>query len=134
MLFDLDHFKSINDMLGHAAGYAVLRVAARAIQCDLRPVDSFGRIGGEEFTVMLSGVETTTGRAIAERFRAAIAGMRVPGHPGLRVSASFGVAPVTEATRSAQALMEGTDRALYAAKVAGRNRVVAGEAVSARLD
>lgn len=134
VLFDLDHFKAVNDSRGHAAGDAVLRATARAVQRELRQVDSFGRVGGEEFAVLLQGVTEPEGLVIAERLRAAIAAASVPDHPGLRVTASFGLAAVDAVTPSAAALMAGADRALYAAKAAGRNRVVVGRADSPCLN
>ncbi len=126
ILFDLDHFKRINDTLGHAAGDAVLRATARTVLRELRVEDSFGRVGGEEFAVLLSHVDAATAMDVAERLRRAIAAMVVPGHPSLKVSASFGVVALTDAAPSVEALMEAADAALYAAKAGGRDRVEAG--------
>lgn len=126
VLFDLDHFKRINDRLGHAAGDAVLRATARTVLRELRVEDSFGRVGGEEFAILLSGAEASVAADVAERIRGAIARMEVPGYPGLPVSASFGVVALTDAASSPEALMEAADVALYAAKAEGRNCVVAG--------
>jgi len=123
VLFDLDHFKRINDTRGHAAGDAVLRAAARTVMAELRLEDSFGRVGGEEFAVLVNGADAAIGLEVAERIRAAIARMAIPGHPGLTATASFGVVALTDATPSAGALVEAADTALYAAKSGGRNRV-----------
>jgi diguanylate cyclase (GGDEF)-like protein len=126
ILFDLDHFKRINDTLGHAAGDAVLRATARTVLRELRVEDSFGRLGGEEFAVLVSGADAAGAADVAERLRRAVAAMVVPGYPGLKVSASFGVVALTDAAPSVEALMEAADGALYAAKAAGRNRVETG--------
>jgi diguanylate cyclase (GGDEF)-like protein len=126
ILFDLDHFKRINDTLGHAAGDAVLRATARTVLGELRVEDSFGRVGGEEFAVLVSHADPVAAVDVAERLRRAIAAMAVPGHPGLQVSASFGVVALSDAAPSPEALMEAADAALYAAKAGGRNRVETG--------
>lgn len=133
VLFDLDHFKRINDGLGHAAGDAVLRATARTVLRELRVEDSFGRVGGEEFAILLSGAEASVALDVAERVRRAIERMEVPGYPGLPVSASFGVVALTEAAANPEALMEAADAALYAAKSEGRNRVVLGRVEAPRL-
>jgi diguanylate cyclase (GGDEF)-like protein len=134
ILFDLDHFKRINDTRGHAAGDAVLRATARTVLRELRVEDSFGRVGGEEFAVLLNHVDLATAVEVAERLRRAIAAMAVPGQPDLAVSASFGVVALTDATPSAEALMEGADVALYAAKAGGRNRVETGACAPALVN
>lgn len=126
ILFDLDHFKRINDTLGHAAGDAVLRATARTVLGELRVEDSFGRVGGEELAVLVSNADAAAAADVAERLRRAIAAMTVPGHPGLKVTASFGVVPLTDAVPSPEALMEAADVAQYAAKAGGRNRVEIG--------
>ena len=126
ILFDLDHFKRINDTLGHAAGDAVLKATARTVLRELRVEDSFGRVGGEEFAVLLNHVDLTTAADVAERLRRAVAAMVVPGYPQLKVTASFGVAALTDATPAPAALMAAADGALYAAKSGGRNRVQTG--------
>jgi diguanylate cyclase (GGDEF)-like protein len=131
VLFDLDHFKRINDTRGHAAGDEVLRATARAVQRELRAEDSFGRVGGEEFAVLLAGADTAAALDVAERIRAAIARMSVPGQADLRVTASFGVVALDAAAPSAAALTEAADTALYAAKRGGRNRVEAAQPLPA---
>lgn len=123
ILLDLDHFKRINDTLGHAAGDAVLRATARTVLRELRVEDSLGRVGGEEFAVLLAEADAATGAEVAERIRRAIAAMKIPGHDGLKVTASFGVVALTDAAPSPEALMQAADAALYAAKDGGRNRV-----------
>jgi diguanylate cyclase (GGDEF)-like protein len=131
VLFDLDHFKRVNDTLGHAAGDAVLRATARTVLAELRVEDSFGRVGGEEFAILLAGADAHRAVEVAQRVRRAIARMTVPGHEGLRVTASFGVVPLTDATTSPEVLMDAADAALYRAKDGGRDRVELGAAVPA---
>ncbi|TKD51101.1 sensor domain-containing diguanylate cyclase [Sphingomonas baiyangensis] len=118
-LFDLDHFKSINDGFGHAGGDAVLRDVARVAAGCLRHGDSIGRIGGEEFLIVLAGADRASAERVAERVRLAIE-QRVS--IGLRrVTISAGVATMGD-DRDRDALLERADRALYAAKAGGRNR------------
>jgi diguanylate cyclase (GGDEF)-like protein len=116
-LVDLDHFKRLNDAEGHAAGDEVLRRCARAWQEGLRAGDLLGRYGGEEFGVLLPETGLDEAREVVERLRAATPG---------RVTCSAGVALLGDG--GAAALVADADRALYAAKAAGRDRVrVAGE-------
>ena len=95
LMVDLDHFKKINDTHGHAAGDQVLVALARCIESQLRSTDVVVRYGGEEFTVLLPDTPIAGGFVSAERLRAAIAAMteREGLPPGLRVTASIGVAP-----------------------------------------
>jgi diguanylate cyclase (GGDEF)-like protein len=113
---DLDRFKRVNDLYGHARGDRVLKEAVTAIRSGLRGFDSLYRIGGEEFVIVLPRTTLRQGAEIAERVRAAVELAR-PG--GLDVTASFGVASSTGDVVAA------ADKALYAAKRRGRNRVVA---------
>ncbi len=115
VLFDLDHFKAVNDAGGHAAGDAALRAVSAACTAMLRAEDVLGRIGGEEFGVLLPE-QAGEAVAAAERFRLGIAAI-----PGLRVTASFGVAPLTGDIASAGAWLAVADHALFAAKRGGRN-------------
>lgn len=130
ILFDLDHFKFVNDSLGHAAGDAVLKATARKVLGELRLEDSLGRIGGEEFALLISGADLDAGLEVAERVRAAIARMEVPGHPDLSVTASFGVVTLDPGAQP-ESLMIAADRALYEAKQGGRNQVRTGSAADA---
>jgi diguanylate cyclase (GGDEF)-like protein len=116
VICDLDRFKRVNDAHGHARGDRVLREASEAMRCALRGFDAVYRLGGEEFVVVLPGLDADQGALIAERLRAAVEAAR-PG--GLRVTASFGAAAGTDP----HVLLEAADRALYAAKRQGRNRV-----------
>lgn len=126
LLADIDHFKAINDRHGHAAGDHALRIVARTLQAALRPDDLMGRIGGEEFAVMLAGMPVELGMSIAERARAAIAALQVTTAEGepIALSISIGVAPLVAGSALEQALAQ-ADAAMYSAKRGGRNRVLA---------
>ena len=127
ILLDLDHFKEINDRHGHGAGDKVLQVAAARIRSSLRSMDTVGRYGGDEFLIILPTVEPTTSVRIAERVRLALGGGLV--HAGgvtVRVTASQGIA-VSDGSEYPQILIERADAALYAAKRAGRDRVVSAD-------
>ena len=119
VVFDVDHFKRINDTLGHDAGDEVLRRIGDTVGASIRRSDVFGRLGGEEFAVVLPDTEVADGAAAAEELRSCI-GAAAPG-PSLTVS--FGVAAARDAL-DARALLADADRALYAAKRGGRDRVV----------
>ena len=124
---DLDHFKSINDRLGHAAGDEVLRELAKVYQAGLRAnLDWLARIGGEEFVVVLPDANLDVASTVAERLRIAIE-CAVLAHGGetIRASASFGVS-MCRAGDSAASVIARADAALYDAKSRGRNRVLAG--------
>ncbi|WP_370157992.1 diguanylate cyclase [Salipiger bermudensis] len=129
LLADLDHFKQVNDRFGHAAGDVVLREVARRLNAILRPSDLVARIGGEEFLVTLPDATAETAHAVAQRLRASVAARRftLPGTPArLPVTLSIGLAlSGSGAAPGADALLERADRALYAAKDAGRDRVMA---------
>lgn len=121
VLLDLDHFKVINDTHGHAMGDRVLKRAVAACQAHLRSTDLIGRLGGEEFGVLLSECELELALQRVDRMRAAVAADHET--PGVQVSASFGVASVTISGYELRQLMGDADDALYQAKRAGRNRV-----------
>lgn len=121
---DIDHFKRINDTHGHQTGDVVLQVAAQRIRSVLRSYDSVGRLGGEEFLLVLPGCGGTEAREIAERARQAIADVPIPMAFGdVRTSLSLGLAWTPDGRVAASVLIESADEALYQAKAAGRNRV-----------
>ena len=125
IMADIDHFKMINDTYGHGAGDAVLRAAAIAMQKCLRPYDSIGRYGGEEFLAVAPNCPAAAVIKVAERMRHAIEELEVDtGAAGiLRLSCSFGVAIASSALQDEAAVIDSADQALYMAKHRGRNRV-----------
>jgi len=138
-MIDIDHFKTINDTHGHAAGDAVLARLARLLRELGRPQDLVGRLGGEEFLIAWSGIGPERAAEIAERIRQAVAEADWgPVAPGLRVSASIGVAtlgPALAADATLGDLLADADLALYRAKRAGRDQVaVAGAAPAGPAD
>ena len=123
LAFDVDHFKSINDTYGHAAGDQVLRAVTRAVGAQLRQSDLFGRVGGEEFAILLPNTDPSGALDVAEKLRGAIRALKFPGsHPPMGVTASFGVAAFDQFGDDVQSLLVKADEALYDAKRAGRNR------------
>lgn len=132
ILFDLDHFKRINDTFGHAAGDRVLQAVAATTRNLCRENDILGRYGGEEFMAVLPGTPPEGAMEIAERWRQTLMNTPVflPDGEEVRVTASFGVAWIHELTvepdGDEMALLKRTDDALYQAKAAGRNRVASG--------
>ena len=117
LMLDLDHFKDINDTHGHQTGDNVLRAVGRCLGMVLRSQDTVGRLGGEEFGVLLPGLDAKAAVGVAHRLRRAVAGLRPEGLP---VTVSLGVATGTD---DVDALLGRADECLYAAKRAGRNRV-----------
>jgi diguanylate cyclase (GGDEF)-like protein len=122
VLADLDGFKDVNDEHGHAVGDAVLRVFAGVLRETLRESDVAGRWGGEEFLLLLPGADEEGAAQLAERVRVELAARSIPGVPGLRVTASFGVAQYAGEPNTEQ-LVAAADDALYRAKRAGKDRV-----------
>jgi diguanylate cyclase (GGDEF)-like protein len=118
-LLDVDKFKQYNDSFGHPAGDEALRILARVLQENLRVSDLPARYGGEEFAVILPGTDSREAMEIAERVRAAI---EREAFPHRLVTVSIGVV-VAQTFWEAEPLIAQADSALYAAKVAGRNRV-----------
>jgi diguanylate cyclase (GGDEF)-like protein len=118
---DLDYFKSVNDRLGHRAGDEALVRAGRVLMRHRRAGDSIARTGGEEFTILLPGASEHEAYLVSERMRAAVE-HEFEGDVGLTFS--FGIATFPDHGRSADAVLEAADQALYAAKALGRNRCV----------
>jgi diguanylate cyclase (GGDEF)-like protein len=122
LLCDLDHFKSVNDRFGHAAGDAVLQDVAYAMRATLRAGDSIYRVGGEEILVMLPGAGHADAMEIAERLRQEVRDRRPVGVP---VTLSIGVAVAEPGLVDTEEMLSRADSALYAAKAGGRDRVFA---------
>lgn len=127
VLVDIDHFKRVNDTYGHEAGDQVLRGVAAALRAQARAGDFVARLGGEEFVIVMLGLDTRTAFSAVDRLRAALvaADIRAVGAPA-GVTASFGVA-LRQGAEVWDDLLCRADRATYAAKAAGRNRVVVTE-------
>lgn len=129
LMFDIDHFKRINDEYGHAAGDTVLIEISRLISQRLRKQDSFGRYGGEEFCVLLPGTDRDGAWTLAEGLREAVASARLAvGANSVSVTISIGIgiceAKCAECKADFASMLNDADRALYQGKVAGRNRAV----------
>jgi diguanylate cyclase (GGDEF)-like protein len=123
VMFDIDHFKQINDTHGHGIGDRVIAAIANLCSELMRPSDSIGRLGGEEFAILLR--ETSEAEAVlaARRYCAAISEMVVDNNPPLKLTASFGVAALATDRLDSAAWLSAADAALYEAKRKGRNRV-----------
>lgn len=125
MIVDVDHFKDFNDHYGHPAGDVVLASISQCLEVSVRPYDRIYRYGGEEFLLYMPNTTMDVAVGLAERLRAAVASKEIraaSSGPVLRVTASFGVAPL-EVDRSVEESIDQADRALYQAKSRGRNRV-----------
>jgi diguanylate cyclase (GGDEF)-like protein len=127
IMIDVDYFKAINDTYGHPVGDEVLRHLAKLLKLELRPADLLARFGGEEFVLVLDGVGLTAALGVAERLRARIEHERVElDQLSVRYTASMGVVCSDEHDYDLIRLISAGDAAMYQAKHAGRNRVVAG--------
>jgi diguanylate cyclase (GGDEF)-like protein len=126
LMLDIDHFKRINDQYGHPAGDAVIKALADVCTRALRPTDVIARYGGEEFVINLPNTDAAQAQRIAERVRLAVADARVPSeHGAIAFTVSIGLATCSDETPLAEAIAR-ADKALYAAKRGGRNRVALG--------
>jgi len=123
LVLDVDHFKKVNDTYGHAAGDEVLKAVATTCRSKLRTSDLFGRLGGEEFAILLPHVGAEDAMIAAEKLRAEIAARSISGEFGtLNVTASFGVSALSIVRRDIETLLAQADAAMYQAKGTGRNR------------
>jgi diguanylate cyclase (GGDEF)-like protein len=127
VMLDLDRFKSVNDRFGHPVGDHVLVGLAALLRRRLRPSDTLGRYGGEEFAILLEDLGLDEATRVIDRVRAEFAAMELRSADGetFRASFSAGLALLDPATMDLPAWQDAADKALYAAKAAGRNRVLA---------
>lgn len=131
MMLDLDFFKRINDGYGHAVGDLALKSFADTAFASLRATDLFGRMGGEEFAILLPQTPATQVQPVAERLREGVAAIQLVTPQGVvRFTVSIGVADLSSVDDGFDSLLARADQALYAAKSAGRNRVCLAEAPS----
>jgi two-component system cell cycle response regulator len=136
MMFDIDHFKQVNDRWGHPAGDDVLRELSERTLRQVRSVDLAARIGGEEFVVVMPETNLAGAAVVADRLRLAVADQpfTLQGYDQkLPVTVSIGVAVTNSSSESLEALLKRADDALYAAKNGGRNRVVAAPPALSRM-
>ncbi len=125
LMLDIDHFKSVNDTLGHAAGDIVIKAFADIIQETIRDNDLVGRYGGEEFVVAMPGLTELEAAQTADKIRISIMNKEFKEiSKELRVTSSFGVSSTTSGIWASDRLVDIADQALYIAKTSGRNRVV----------
>ncbi|MFA5628381.1 MAG: diguanylate cyclase [Thiohalomonadaceae bacterium] len=126
MMLDLDHFKLVNDTYGHAAGDAVLRHVAKLMQENIRNIDIPGRLGGEEFAILLPGIQSSEAFKTAERLRQIIASTPTILGDGTSISLtiSIGISDILREDSQADTPLSRADKALYHAKQTGRNRTV----------
>jgi diguanylate cyclase (GGDEF)-like protein len=125
LMVDIDHFKAVNDKHGHLAGDEVLAAVARTVAQALRPRDLVGRLGGEEFGAVLSGLNLLDAEGAAERLRTQVRDVRVRADSGdwISVTVSVGVSELSVTGGDLRLLLDAADTALYAAKEAGRDCV-----------
>lgn len=125
LMIDLDHFKNINDTYGHGIGDSVLQEVSEVIGTTLRKIDVPGRLGGEEFVVLLPETNLSNGMIVAERLRKAISKIQVPVENGTPryVTASLGLAAMDEKNSDLKSIITAADEAMYKAKDQGRNRI-----------
>lgn len=132
LMLDLDHFKRVNDELGHQAGDQVLIEISNLFDCELRDSDILARYGGEEFLIIATNTASTAAAALAERLRICIEAhtfltdFSEAAQQGIRITVSIGVASFADSSNDEESLIKLADRNLYRAKHGGRNQVVAG--------
>ncbi|MGP3699435.1 GGDEF domain-containing protein, partial [Rhodobacter sp. NSM] len=123
VLFDIDDFKAFNDTYGHPAGDRVLRSVGRCTRSTIRRSDIFGRVGGDEFAIVLPDTSLAEAERLMERLRRRLGAIRLVEAPHVAVTASFGLAAVRDPDATARSLMKSADKALYAAKAHGKNAI-----------
>ncbi len=124
LALDIDHFKSINDTFGHQAGDEVLRSICTCCQSLLRASDIFGRLGGEEFSILLPDTDKESASIMAQRILDNISALKVKYEEGIiSFTTSIGISQLTDECQNMEALMKNSDEALYKAKNNGRNRM-----------
>jgi diguanylate cyclase (GGDEF)-like protein len=123
ILFDIDHFKSVNDTYGHPKGDSVLELIAQGCLTNLRENDIIGRYGGEEFIILMPSTDVTNAKIVAERLRRSVLQENIDNGNGETLTISLGVAAYHENCKDIDDLVARADRALYTAKNSGRNRV-----------
>ena len=133
LMLDVDHFKSINDRFGHLEGDRALVAFSSAVMEGLRPGDAVGRLGGEEFGVLLQGTTLPQGHEVAMRLLNCVrtlelAGMDAVGSHRYRITASMGLGTLRGSDRSLRDLLDRADQALYQAKREGRDRIALADA------
>lgn len=126
-LMDVDHFKNINDRFGHMVGDEVLRRIASKIKDEIRATDCFGRYGGEEFLLVLTATDLSGAAELVERIRQSVAEMHLTELGGQAVTISIGIAQNRD-NEAIEHTLSRADKALYAAKASGRNRLALAEA------
>ena len=134
-MLDIDHFKSFNDRYGHAVGDQVIGVVVSTVTEHLRSDDFVGRYGGEEFCVILPGINGLQCTMVAERIRQAIetiSGGKIRMTSGIRITSSFGVSSLSSGACDPLELIDQADKALYAAKERGRNSVIHWESLKSQ--
>ena len=124
LMVDIDHFKAVNDRYGHATGDMAISWVAKACQEDQRASDIVGRIGGEEFALLLPETDLAQAKFVAERIRKKVESHSLASNETFALAVSIGVATATLSMAGIDALMSAADQALYEAKSKGRNRVV----------
>jgi diguanylate cyclase (GGDEF)-like protein len=125
LMLDIDHFKSVNDRYGHAVGDEAIRAVAAACIEGKRKSDLVGRLGGEEFAVLLPETSLSRAKTVAERIRKRVMAIRLSAHEvQFGVTVSIGVAEANVGMSAIDALMSAADNALYQAKADGRNKCI----------